>query len=221
MTRGKIEKRGQRRRKVKPVILIVTEGSQTEPKYFEHYRTKQTNIDIRVIGSRTTAGETDYVSLIRKAAEYQKQNDLSTANGDSIWVIADGDVNYNAINPVTKKNQQLIKARKMAASREIHLIISNPCFEFWYLLHFQYTTKYFKDYSAVRALLVKYLANYEKAEDVFDKLEPLTQKAVQNAKHVDEYHLRKGDSLPFGLHTNPFTDVYHLIDLLLSENFVQ
>ena len=37
MARGQIEKRGQRRRKLKPVILIVTEGSQTEPKYFEHY----------------------------------------------------------------------------------------------------------------------------------------------------------------------------------------
>jgi len=34
MARGKIEKRGQRRRKIKTVILIVTEGSQTEPKYF-------------------------------------------------------------------------------------------------------------------------------------------------------------------------------------------
>ena len=51
MARGKIEKRGQRRRKIKPVILIVTEGSQTEPKYFEHYRNRQTNIDIRVVGS--------------------------------------------------------------------------------------------------------------------------------------------------------------------------
>ena len=44
MARGQIEKRGQRRRKLKPVILIVTEGSQTEPKYFEHYRSRQTNI---------------------------------------------------------------------------------------------------------------------------------------------------------------------------------
>ena len=55
MARGQIEKRGQRRRKLKPVILIVTEGSQTEPKYFEHYRSRQTNIDIRVVGSRTKA----------------------------------------------------------------------------------------------------------------------------------------------------------------------
>ena len=69
MARGQIEKRGQRRRKLKPVILIVTEGSQTEPKYFEHYRSRQTNIDIRVVGSHTKGGETDYLALIRKAVE--------------------------------------------------------------------------------------------------------------------------------------------------------
>ena len=95
MARGKIEKRGQRRRKIKPVILIVTEGSQTEPKYFEHYRNRQTNIDIRVVGSRTSGGETDYLSLIRKAVEYQNKNQISVSEGDSVWVVADGDVHSN------------------------------------------------------------------------------------------------------------------------------
>ena len=95
MARGKIEKRGQRRRKIKPVILIVTEGSQTEPKYFEHYRNRQTNIDIRVVGSRTSGGETDYLSLIRKAVEYQNKNQISVSEGDSVWVVADGDVKIN------------------------------------------------------------------------------------------------------------------------------
>lgn len=93
MARGQIEKRGQRRRKLKPVILIVTEGSQTEPKYFEHYRSRQTNIDIRVVGSHTKGGETDYLALIRKAVEYQSKNQLSVSNGDAVWVVADGDVN--------------------------------------------------------------------------------------------------------------------------------
>lgn len=136
MARGKIEKRGQRRRKVKPIILIVTEGSQTEPKYFEHYRTRQTNIDIRVVPSRTSAGETDYISLIRKAIEYQVGDQLSVANGDAAWVVADGDVNYYNPDPVESKNKQLLKARKLAESKDIQMAISNPCFEFWYLLHF-------------------------------------------------------------------------------------
>ena len=84
MTRGKIEKRGGRRRKIKPVILIVTEGSKTEPKYFEHFRTRQTNIDIRVVGSRTSAGETDYIRLIRKAVEYQNKNQNQIYNNANL-----------------------------------------------------------------------------------------------------------------------------------------
>ena len=114
MARGQIEKRGQRRRKLKPVILIVTEGSQTEPKYFEHYRSRQTNIDIRVVGSHTKGGETDYLALIRKAVEYQSKNQLSVSNGDAVWVVADGDVNYNTPDPIAAKDKLLSKAQKMA-----------------------------------------------------------------------------------------------------------
>ena len=114
MARGQIEKRGQRRRKLKPVILIVTEGSQTEPKYFEHYRSRQTNIDIRVVGSRTKGGETDYLGLIRKAVEYQSKNQISASNGDAVWVVADGDVNYNNPDPIAAKDNLLSRARKLA-----------------------------------------------------------------------------------------------------------
>ena len=55
MTNGKIEKRGSRRRKVKPVTLIVTEGSQTEPRYFDYFRTRQKNIEIQIIGNKQKA----------------------------------------------------------------------------------------------------------------------------------------------------------------------
>lgn len=117
MARGQIEKRGQRRRKLKPVILIVTEGSQTEPKYFEHYRSRQTNIDIRVVGSHTKGGETDYLALIRKAVEYQSKNQLSVSNGDAVWVVADGDVNYNTPDPIAAKDKLLSKAQKWLMQR--------------------------------------------------------------------------------------------------------
>ena len=81
MARGKIEKRGQRRRKIKPVILIVTEGSQTEPKYFEHYRNRQTNIDIRVVGSRTSGGETDYIIIARRITDCFNRRNMSSNFG--------------------------------------------------------------------------------------------------------------------------------------------
>ena len=202
MARGKIEKRGQRRRKIKPVILIVTEGSQTEPKYFEHYRNRQTNIDIRVVGSRTSGGETDYLSLIRKAVEYQNKNQISVSEGDSVWVVADGDVNYNNPDPITAKDNLLSKARKMADAKGIQIALSNPCFEFWYLLHFQYTTKFFKDYPAVKNALTTYLPDYEKAGDVYNQLAEHTAIAIQNAKRVEQYHLHRLELLSIHLPTS-------------------
>lgn len=215
MARGKIEKRGQRRRTVKPVILIVTEGALTEPQYFAHYRNRQTNIEIRVIGGRTGGGETDYTSLIRKAAEYKNKNQMSESNGDAVWVVADGDVNYNSPDPVREKDLMLAKARKQADAKGIRLAISNPCFEFWYLLHFQYTTRYFRDYTAVENALTTYLPDYEKSDDVYSQLCERTDTAIQNAGRVAQYHLQNGNKPPFGIAVNPFTDIYQLVESLL------
>jgi hypothetical protein len=215
MARGHVEKRGSRRRQIKPVILIVTEGAQTEPKYFEHFRNRHTNIDIRVVGNKTGAGETDYLSLIRKAADYREKNQLSPTSGDATWVVADGDVNYNNPDPIATKEKQLSQARKLADKKGIRLALSNPCFELWYLLHFQYTTKFLKDYAAVKVMLASYIPAYEKTDDVFAQLAAETPKAIQNAKRLEEYHLKDGAAQPFEIAVNPFTDVYQLVETLL------
>src|SRR5699024_8795010 len=110
----------------------------------------------RVVGSRSGGGETDYLSLIRKAVEYQNKNQISVSDGDAVWVVADADVNYNNPDPIADKDRLLSKARKMADAKGIHIAISSPCFEFWYLLHFQYTTKFLRDYPAVRSVLAAY-----------------------------------------------------------------
>lgn len=214
MGRGTLEKRGARRKQVKPVILIVTEGSQTEPKYFGHFRTRQKNIDIRVVGSRSSAGETDYMSLVRKAIDYKNKNGLSKAQGDTIWVVADADVNYNNPNPIADKEAALAKVRKQAQQHDISIALSNPCFELWYLLHFQYTTAFLKDYEAVKVLLKQNLHDYEKSGDVFHLLLPYISEAVQRAKRLEEYHLQNGAKQPFGIKENPATNVYQLVEEL-------
>lgn len=218
MARGKIEKRGQRRRKTKPVILIVTEGSQTEPKYFEHYRNRRTNIDIRVVGSRTSGGETDYLSLIRKAVEYQNKNQISVSEGDSVWVVADGDVNYNNPDPITAKDSLLSKARKMADAKGIHIALSNPCFEFWYLLHFQYTTKFFKDYPAVKNALTTYLPDYEKAGDVYTQLMLIANAITQPIKLKQIVNSNRTSSFPESncLYEIGIVDIFFIVSSVYS-----
>ena len=97
-------------------------------------------------------------------------------------------MNYNNPDPITAKDNLLSKARKMADAKGIQIALSNPCFEFWYLLHFQYTTKFFKDYPAVKNALTTYLPDYEKAGDVYNQLAEHTAIAIQNAKRVEQYH---------------------------------
>ena len=51
---------------------------------------------------------------------------FSVDGGDSVWVVADGDVNYRNPDPVTAKDGQLARARKMAEAKRIQIAISNP-----------------------------------------------------------------------------------------------
>lgn len=133
-----------------------------------------------------------------------------------MWVVTDGDVNYNNPDPITAKDNQLAKARKIADNKGIQIAISNPCFEFWYLLHFQYTAKFLKDYPVVKAMLVNLLSDYEKSGDVYSQLPRHTEEAIQKARRLEKYHQQNGDPVPFELKTNPFTDVYQLVENLIK-----
>ena len=204
MPRIKLEKRGQQKRKIKPVILIITEGSKTEPMYFDNFRTRQNNIDVRIVGNND--------HLLDKAVAYKKEEQISIEYGDSTWIVADGDIDFKTQGALDTKNKKLLHAREKARSKDIEIIISNPCFEFWYLLHFMYSTKHFNDYRSVQAELNKYIPNYEKSKDIYSQLSPYTGKATEHAKRIEKSHINNGYSLPFGLDVSPYTDVYKLIE---------
>ena len=216
MTRGKIELRGSKHRRTKPVILIVTEGEKSEPKYFAHFRTRQNNIEVRVVPNNRNGSKTDYASLIRKAVKICKDDGLSPSIGDSVWIVADADVNYQTADAVNKKNAALSEARKKAGKESFELILSNPCFELWYLLHLRYTTAHLPDYDAVRrALEHAGITNYEKHNDLYEQLVSHTSKAIDRSKCLESFHTDNGSTLPLGIDANPFTEVYKLVEKLV------
>lgn len=210
MRKGEVQKRGSRFRQIKPVVLIVTEGSQTEPKYFERFKNRQTNIDIKVIGGGGGKG-TDYGSLVREAVIYMEKNGISEQNGDRMWVIADADVNYNVPDPVTSKSRQLEAAKKKAKKHGIRIALSNPCFEVWFLLHFRYSSGYLQDYAAVLTQLRSYLPDYEKTVEVSNILAEHTERAVLNAEKLAAHHKKSGHIDLCCIEVNPYTDVYELV----------
>src|SRR6185437_5709673 len=95
-----------------------------------------------------------------------------------------------------------------------HAITSNPCFELWLLLHFQYSTApIVKTGSnsacnmAIRAL-EQYLPGYSKgSKGVYDQVGHMTDVALANAEKLLRYNAQS-DSL------NPATNVHLLVDYL-------
>ena len=216
MGRGKIERRGSKPRRTKPVILIVTEGEKSEPKYFEHFRTRQNNVEVRVVPNSKNGGKTDYLNLIRKASRICKDDDLSPKSGDSVWIVADGDVNYQAADAIKKKNAALTQARATAEKEAYSLLISNPCFELWYLLHLRYTTAHLPDYDAVKKALEQAgIKDYEKHNDLYEQMASETIEAIKRAKRLETHQVENGFTLPLGIDANPFTEVYRLMENLV------
>ena len=211
MAKGKIYRRKTNSRKERPLVLIVPEGTTTEKEYFQHFNSPEKRVQVEVVENTSRGAKTDYASLLKKAVYYKKKYGLSKAKGDSVWVVADGDVDYNTPGSGDAKDRALVETRALAEKNDVTVLISNPCFELWYYLHFDYSTGFVKSYQAMREKLLSSLPDYDKNTDEFEMLKDKTDIAIERAKRLEEYHRENGESLPFKLHVNPFTEVYRLV----------
>ena len=214
MSRGKLYQRKTNSRKEKPLVLIVPEGTETEKAYFQHFNRPEKPVKIKIVENSSDGAKTDYASLIKKAVGYKNKYSLSIAKGDSVWVVADGDVDYNTPGAVEAKEKALFEARNAAEKNGISILISNPCFELWYNLHFEYSTGFIKDYPSMRDKILPYLPDYEKNKDVFDQLSEKTDTAIEHALRLEAFHKGNGEKSPFNLGVNPFTEIYRLVETI-------
>lgn len=70
---------------------------------------------------------------------------------------------YLAVNNGTHRGRQINWMKKLV------VLINNPCLEYWYLLHFSKTTKFYDCYASLKMDLVKIdeLKDYEKTEKYY------------------------------------------------------
>lgn len=172
----------KRRESTRPIankILIVCEGSKTEPAYFNAIRqtSRLATLQVLIVPSQ---GKTDPCNLVDLAIEKRQEleDDDRWEKGDRAWVAFDGDEH------IEKSLDAWNKALSRARGQKIELAITNPCFEFWYLLHFQ---GHFSQITSKKAeaLLNKHLPSYHKAKCYYpETLEALTQFAIQRAGKI-------------------------------------
>jgi hypothetical protein len=95
----------------------------------------------------------------------------------------------------------------MAEQAHVHLIVSNPCFEVWYLLHGGYSTRPYRCYDELRPRLREVIPDYDKADRVFQRLKARQEQALANARRLAQHCRETGAD-------NPSTDVHELVHYL-------
>jgi len=97
----------------------------------------------------------------------------------------------------------------------VSIVYFVPCFEYWLLLHFIYTTQYFyptKKRSVCEQVIAELdkparLPNYQKGNpQIFEQTKKWLNKAIQRAKQVEQYHKDNATETD-----NPSTRVYELV----------
>ncbi|EHI98778.1 hypothetical protein CDLVIII_2110 [Clostridium sp. DL-VIII] len=236
---GEVSREKRRKRKVKPLVLIVSEGKDTEINYFKQFNQKYVNVDVKPV-DKNSAGKnksrkTDPSNLVDKAIEYiDNKYDINEEDGDRVWCLMDVDLNYNNPDPIESRTQEIQRAYtkvenyKKRSKVKINLGLSNPCFEIWYLLHYKYTTANFKNYDAVKERIEKDtpLKEYEKNKSIYSIIHDQTSSALINCGKLRNYHEDLGrnildinlNNIKDVIQSNPYTNVDLLVGYIETLN---
>jgi len=185
-------------------ILIVCEGAETEPNYFENLKDylKLSTIQVKIkdrAGAPITLVDEARVQIEKRERE-TKEDRMNAHEFEAIWCV------FDVENP--NENQTFDRAVRVADQRNYHLAVSNPAFEYWYLLHFDpATTRPFANGREVKTYLQRFIPDYHESMPIFNQLKDSTQKAIQRARSLLENHPQGDQRFP-----NPSTQVYLLVE---------
>lgn len=202
---------------ISPYIRLVCEGGKTEPNYFNGYlKTKgfhQPNMAFKP-KDHSPKG-------IAKAAkdEFQKAKKFKIPEDKIfIWAIFDKD-----------EHQGISDAIEILRGTPIGIAFSNVCFEYWILLHFENTSKPFRNCNEVISYIHKnHDKDYGKANDHYMRLKDKIPTAISHAQqlaHNQRQHETRPDTILNGNNDpcypdspnwtlNPYTDVQLIFESL-------
>ena len=203
------KKRNSNSRKRKKIIFIATQGkNKTEKLYFKKFNSDKVQIRF------AKGGSTDPVNMVSELLSECRDMGYDSDAGDTAYCVLDSDF-------VASKNKQIALADKKAEDNEILLIVSSPCFEIWYLCHYDYSTKAFSSNEEVIDELRKRIPQYDKnKEDMYELLHQRQDNAVKNAKKLENYNLQSGKR-PHTVEFRPSTEVYRIIETIMEAENVQ
>jgi len=172
--------------KSKPTFAVVVDGD-CEVWYLQMLKRYERSIVVNI--------EPKIPQRKRLSEQYENVIKLSVENTKVFWII-----DFDVISSETKSAKTgskttfrlFLEYKKTIVEKHknIVIIVNNPCLEFWLLLHFEATSKYFDTCEGAEKQLKKHLKDYEKTQkyytkqgnDIYLRLKPNLVDALKNAK---------------------------------------
>jgi len=137
--------------------------------------------------------------------QYSLVKSLSSQEYTKVFWIVDFDsiISESRVSGIGKRSSVQIfselREDLIRNQKNVVVIINNPCLEFWFLLHFKKTSRFYENCVSVEAELKKYLVGYEKnkrfftkeGNDIYLKLRPYLDMAILNSRSLGYYDFRE------------------------------
>ena len=152
-----------------PLFVIVPEGSKTERDYFDAVKMRLTSVVLKIISSSHSSPP----YLLKTMRDCLKKYQLK--EHDEAWIVLDKD---------RWSDEQLEKLHNWSQQNARYgLALSNPCFEYWLLLHFEKGNAAKQD---VKSCLKEHLPDYDKGISPNKITHEQVRKAVKRARERDK-----------------------------------
>jgi len=190
------------------LLILACEGLKTERNYFDAWFEKL--IRDRKISPRSCViaphGHTNPTGVLKDLLGYQLGG-LEYSDFEQKWIVIDRDEERS--NGGGHTLQDFNDAIKQAAVKGVNVAYSNPCFEFWYLLHYEFRESALHRDDLPGLLSQRMGVSYDKSDDGhFERLFPKVAFAIRNAEKLCQRDQRAP------CEANPSTTVHRLVEFL-------
>jgi hypothetical protein len=188
----------------KPSVAVVCDG-ECESWYVQMLRRNEPSLGVTL--------KPEIPQKKKRKELFERVKELSKHYDKVFWV-----VDYDAINSEEKDAKkgeespgQEFKKFVQALEKQhdnVVVIVNSPCLEFWLLLHFEETGKFFDLCEKAAKQLKKYLPDYEKSakyytkqdKDIYLRLKPHLKAALANSKKLKAFDLDNPDQAMSQMH---------------------
>ncbi len=152
-----VRKRIKNPKRGKDTYALVVDG-QTEAWYFQMMKRNEPLLQVNI--------EPKIPQKKKLSDQYNKVCELAEDYTKVFWII---DLDVLIAESGIHQLIDLLSGLKKEKYKNVITIFNNPCLEFWFLLHFEQTTKYFPRCSDAEKQLKKHLVDYKKKTEIFHK----------------------------------------------------